>query len=312
MWYDRQTKRRLTMENKIEIQNNKKDSTFIGMIYVTSTYLFWGIQPIYWKQLGRYNAVELIANRIVWSFVFFMIILRLQKKMPLLKESFRDKKRFFMTCLAGYLVSANWLIYIYAVNTGQILATSLGYYICPLVSVVLGMIFLGERFNKLQMLAFLLACAGVGVVAISYGSLPWIALSLPLLFGVYGLFKKMIGLDAVVSMVIEIMAILPLGLGYMIYIESTGKGHLLSDGGYMTFMLLLTGVVTSVPLWWFAKGTSMVKLSTIGFMQFLAPTISLIMGVLMYNEPFSSVQLYSFGLIWAAIAVFIYTIVKKN
>ncbi|HKL09927.1 MAG TPA: EamA family transporter RarD, partial [Clostridia bacterium] len=112
------------MENKID---KKHSSTFIGMIYVTATYLFWGIQPIYWKQLAAYNAVELIANRIVWSFVFFMIILRLQKKMPLLKEAFGDKKRFFMTCIAGYLVSANWLIYIYAVNTGQILATSLGY-----------------------------------------------------------------------------------------------------------------------------------------------------------------------------------------
>ena len=302
------------MENKIEskIENKEKDSRLTGMIYVTSTYLFWGIQPIYWKQLGGFSPVELIANRIVWSFVFFMIILRLQKKTSLLREAFKDKKRLIMTCVAGCLVSTNWLIYIYAVNTGQILATSLGYYICPLVSVILGMVFLGERFNRLQMVAFLLACAGVGVVAISYGSLPWIAVSLPLLFGVYGLFKKMIGLDAVVSMVIEIMAILPLGLGYMLYIELEGQGHLFSDGPYMTFMLLLTGVVTSLPLWWFAKGASMVKLSTIGFMQFLAPTISLIMGVVMYREPFTSVQLYSFGLIWAAIAVFIYSLISTK
>jgi len=302
------------VENKIEskIENKEKDSRLTGMIYVTSTYLFWGIQPIYWKQLGGFSPVELIANRIVWSFVFFMIILRLQKKTSLLREAFKDKKRLIMTCVAGCLVSTNWLIYIYAVNTGQILATSLGYYICPLVSVILGMVFLGERFNRLQMVAFLLACAGVGVVAISYGSLPWIAVSLPLLFGVYGLFKKMIGLDAVVSMVIEIMAILPLGLGYMLYIELEGQGHLFSDGPYMTFMLLLTGVVTSLPLWWFAKGASMVKLSTIGFMQFLAPTISLIMGVVMYREPFTSVQLYSFGLIWAAIAVFIYSLISTK
>ena len=302
------------VENKIEskVENKEKDSRLTGMIYVTSTYLFWGIQPIYWKQLGGFSPVELIANRIVWSFVFFMIILRLQKKTSLLREAFKDKKRLIMTCVAGCLVSTNWLIYIYAVNTGQILATSLGYYICPLVSVILGMVFLGERFNRLQMVAFLLACAGVGVVAISYGSLPWIAVSLPLLFGVYGLFKKMIGLDAVVSMVIEIMAILPLGLGYMLYIELEGQGHLFSDGPYMTFMLLLTGVVTSLPLWWFAKGASMVKLSTIGFMQFLAPTISLIMGVVMYGEPFTSVQLYSFGLIWAAIAVFIYSLISTK
>ena len=302
------------VENKIEskVKNKEKDSRLTGMIYVTSTYLFWGIQPIYWKQLGGFSPVELIANRIVWSFVFFMIILRLQKKTSLLREAFKDKKRLIMTCVAGCLVSTNWLIYIYAVNTGQILATSLGYYICPLVSVILGMVFLGERFNRLQMVAFLLACAGVGVVAISYGSLPWIAVSLPLLFGVYGLFKKMIGLDAVVSMVIEIMAILPLGLGYMLYIELEGQGHLFSDGPYMTFMLLLTGVVTSLPLWWFAKGASMVKLSTIGFMQFLAPTISLIMGVVMYREPFTSVQLYSFGLIWAAIAVFIYSLISTK
>ena len=300
------------MDNAKGLQKNKKSSTYIGMLYVTATYVFWGIQPIYWKQLADISAIELIANRIVWSFVFFMIILRLQKKTPLLKEAMRDRKKFYLTCLAGYLVSANWLIYIYAVNTGQILATSLGYYICPLVSVVLGMIFLKERFNRLQMLAFGLACAGVAVVAVSYGNLPWIAVSLPLLFGVYGLFKKMIGYDAVVSMVIEIMAILPIGLAYLVYVESTGKGHLLTSGPYMLFMLLLTGVVTSLPLWWFAKGTSMVTLSTIGFMQFLSPTISLVMGVLLYKEPFTSVQLYSFGLIWAAIAVFIYTIISTK
>lgn len=294
------------------VEIKEKDSHLTGVLYVTATYLFWGIQPIYWRQLSYISPVQLIANRIVWSFVFFFLIMKLQGKTALFKLALKDRKRFLLTCLAGYLVSANWLVYIYAVNSGQILATSLGYYINPLISVVLGMIFLGERFNKLQLGAFLLSCAGVGVVAVSYGNLPWIAVSLPILFGVYGLLKKILKQDAVVSMTIETMALLPVGLSYLIFVEATGKGFLFSSTPYMTFMLLLTGVVTSLPLWWFAKGAALVKLSTIGFLQFLSPSLSLILGVLVYGEPFSKVQLLSFGFIWAAMALFIYTILPKR
>lgn len=287
-------------------------ATLVGALYVTATYVFWGVQPFYWKQLAHISPVQLIAHRMVWSFVFFFIILKLQRKTNLLKEAFQDKKRFFLTCLAGYFVSANWLIYIYAVTTNQIVAASLGYYINPLFSVVLGMVFLGERFNKLQLGAFLMACAGVAVVAVSYGRLPWIAVSLPLLFGTYSLLKKILGLDAVVSMTIETMALLPVGLSCLVFAEATGQGHLFSEGPYMTFMLLLTGVVTSLPLWWFAKGAALVKLSTIGFLQFLSPTLSLIIGVLVYGEPFTRVQLVSFGFIWAAMALFILSILPKR
>jgi chloramphenicol-sensitive protein RarD len=283
-----------------------------GTLFVTATYFFWGIQPIYWKQLNHVSSLQLIAHRIFWSFVFFMIILKVKNKLPLLKEVMKDRKKLYLTMFAGYLVSTNWLIYIYAVNSNQILATSLGYYINPLVSVILGMIILKERFNKMQIISFVFACLGVLIIALKYQTLPWIAVSLPLLFGFYGLIKKVVNIDPVVSMAIETMAIMPIGLGYLIFTEVNNTGHLLSDGPLITFYLLLTGVVTSLPLWWFAIGASMIKLSTIGFIQFLSPTLSLIIGVLVYSEPFDTTQLISFGFIWVGIAIYMYTLYSQS
>jgi len=289
-----------------------KSEKLKGVLFVFSTYLFWGVQPIFWKQLKHIDSFQLIAHRIFWSFLFFLIILKYQNKISEIKEVMKDKKKFALTVFAGYLISTNWLIYIYAINSNRILETSLGYYINPIISVILGMIFLKEKFNKNQILSFAFACLGVLVIIVKFRSLPWIAMVLPVMFGVYGLIKKLTSLDPVVSMAIETMAIMPIGLGYLLFTEITNKGHLFSDGPIITFYLIMTGVVTSLPLWWFAIGARKIKLSSIGFIQFISPTLSLIIGVLMYNEVFEKTQMISFGLIGIGIIIYINTIYKES
>jgi chloramphenicol-sensitive protein RarD len=290
----------------------EKSEQLKGSLFVFSTYLFWGVQPIFWKQLQGINSFQLIAHRIFWSFLFFIVILKYNNKVDKLKEVVKDKKKLFLTIFAGYIVSANWLIYIYAINTNRILETSLGYYINPIISVILGMIFLKERFNKNQMISFFFACLGVSVIIIKFRVLPWIAILLPIMFGVYGLIKKVADLDPIVSMAIETMAIMPIGLGYLLFTEITGVGHLFSDGPLITFYLIMTGVVTSLPLWWFAIGARKIKLSTIGFIQFVSPTLSLIIGVTIYNEPFEFIQAISFGLIGIGILIYTYSVYMEN
>ena len=290
----------------------EKSEQLKGATFVFSTYLFWGVQPIFWKQLKHIDSFELIAHRIFWSFLFFLFILKYKNKFSEMKEVFKDRKKLGLTIVAGYLISINWLIYIYAINTNRILETSLGYYINPIISVILGMIFLKEKFNKSQMMSFVFACLGVLVVIIKFKHLPWIAMILPVMFGIYGLLKKITDLDPVVSMVIETMAIMPIGLGYLLFVEFSGKGHLFSDGPLITFYLIMTGVVTSLPLWWFAIGARKIKLSTIGFIQFISPTLSLIIGVMIYNETFEFIQAISFGLIGIAIIIYINSIYLEN
>ncbi|MDM8533470.1 EamA family transporter RarD [Clostridiaceae bacterium HSG29] len=289
-----------------------KSEKLKGVLFVLLTYLFWGVQPIFWKQLKHIDSIQLIAHRIFWSFLFFLVILKYQNKISEIKEVMKDKKKFGLTVFAGYLISANWFIYIYAINTNRILETSLGYYINPIISVILGMIFLKEKFNKNQILSFIFACLGVLVIIVKFKALPWIAMVLPVMFGAYGLIKKLTNLDPVVSMAIETMAIMPIGLGYLLFTEITNVGHLFSDGPLITFYLIMTGVVTSLPLWWFAIGARKIKLSSIGFIQFISPTISLIIGVLIYNETFEITQMISFGLIGIGIIIYINAMYKEN
>lgn len=272
----------------------EKPEEIKGGLFVFSTYLFWGVQPIF------------------WSFLFFLAILKYKNKFFEVKEVFKDRKKLALTILAGYLISVNWLIYIYAINTNRILETSLGYYINPIISAVLGMIFLKEKFNKSQMMSFVFACLGVLVVIIKFRQLLWIAMILPIVFAVYGLIKKITNLEPVVSMLIETMVIMPIGLGYLLFIEFSGKGHLFSDGSLSTFYIIMTGVVTSLPLWWFAIGARKIKLSTIGFIQFVSPTLSLIIGVMIYNEPFEITQVISFGLIGIGIVIYIKSVYSQK
>ncbi|XJZ26491.1 EamA family transporter RarD [Bacillota bacterium Lsc_1132] len=279
-----------------------------GAIQAGFSYLLWGLLPIYWKLLEKVAAKEILANRIFWSFVFMIVVLLITKKWGLfigtLKGFAVNKKQMYALAIASFLISINWFIYIWAVNSGQMIEASLGYYINPLVSFLLGMIVLKERLTGAQYVSFFLAAAGVLIISFSYGRFPWIAIALALSFGLYGLAKKLINVESSVGLTLETLVMTPFALIYMIYLLFNGASAFLSAGAGTDVLLVGAGAATAVPLLYFAKGAQKIPLSLLGFLQYIAPTITLILGIFMYGEHFSKVQLLAFLFIWSALTIY--------
>jgi chloramphenicol-sensitive protein RarD len=292
----------------------KKSEYQIGVIWAGISYLIWGLLPIYWKLLGEVNSDEILANRVVWSFVFMVILLAFTKKLGqltvTLKELFQHKKQLWALVIASLLISCNWFIYIWAVNSNHMIEASLGYYINPLVSVLLGIIILKEKMNIPQLISFLLALTGVLVLTFNYGSFPWVSLTLAVSFGLYGLAKKMIKVDSAIGLTLETMFVTPIGLIYMFYLFANGTQGFLNMSYTIDLLLIGGGIATATPLLYFAKGAQRIPLSTLGFLQYIAPTISLMLGVFVYGEHFSKSHLIAFIFIWLALTV--YTILKTK
>jgi chloramphenicol-sensitive protein RarD len=285
-----------------------------GILFTAVSYVIWGIIPIYWKMVTHVSTNEILANRIIWSFVFMIILLVVMKKLaPLqnvLKEIKMHPKKALALAVASILISVNWFVFIWAVSHNHIIETSMGYYINPIMSVLLGVLVLKETLSKAQILSFLLAACGVLVMTFSYGSFPWVSLSLAISFALYGLAKKMIKMDAAVGLTIETAVVTPFALLYLVY-ESMQGGIVLFSGDVKTdFMLMGGGVLTAIPLLLFANGAQKIPLYMIGFLQYIAPTITLLLGVFVYNEPFTQSQMLSFVFIWSALAVFTFAQVK--
>ncbi|MFT8321671.1 MAG: EamA family transporter RarD [Bacillus sp. (in: firmicutes)] len=280
----------------------------LGAVFAAIAYLIWGLFPIYWKYLQKVGADEILANRIVWSFVFMLILIMVTKKwrkvIATLKSFKENKKQAFLLFIASILVSGNWFIYIWAVNADKVIETSLGYYINPLVSVLLGMIVLKEKLTKIQYLSFVLAAIGVLILTISHGSFPWIALSLAFTFGLYGLIKKMLILDSEIGLTIETMFITPFALVYIVLLFVNGNNAFLAISINKDVLLMLSGVLTAVPLLFFAKGAQRIPLSMLGFIQYVTPTLTLILGVFLFHEAFTSTHLIAFIFIWTALAIY--------
>ncbi|SEM38408.1 chloramphenicol-sensitive protein RarD [Mesobacillus persicus] len=287
------------MANRTEQQN--------GILYAAGAYILWGFLPIYWKLLDHVGAEEILANRVIWSFLFMLVLLGLTKKWSLfvgtLKGFAKNKKQLLALVIASVLISINWFVYIWAVNSEQMVETSLGYYINPLVSVLLGIVFFKEKLSRAQIFSFLLAAIGVVIMTMSYGKFPWIAITLALSFGLYGMAKKMIKIESSVGLALETMVVTPIAMIYMIlFFESS---HSLLIGGWETGLLLIgSGVATAVPLLFFARGAQKIPLSMLGFLQYIAPTIMLILGIFIYEENFSMSQLLAFTFIWAALTIY--------
>ncbi len=283
-----------------------RDNT-IGISYIAFAYIVWGILPIYWKFLNQVPALEILAHRIIWSFIFVLVIVLLMKRKQL-KNFFQvqmsEKKTWLGLILASLLISINWLTYIFAVNTNHIVEASLGYYINPLVTVLLGVFVLRERMNKWQGASFVLAGIGVIYMTISLGKLPWIALVLALSFGFYGLSKKLIKVDSILGLLLETLFSLPFALLFITYLGVNGQGSFLGGSLKIDLFLLGAGVVTAVPLLWFGIGAQKIPLYIIGFLQYTAPSISLLLGVLLYKEPFTMDHVITFSCIWLALAIF--------
>lgn len=283
-------------------KNQQHSSTGVG--YAVLAFAAWGVLPIYWKAMEEVSALEILTHRIFWSFIFVFILLMVTGGKHQLKTIFHKNTRMLPSILSSLLISINWLIFIWAVNSEHIVETSLGYYINPLISIFLGMVVLRERLNFWQLLSLAFAMVGVLVITIQFGKFPWVALSLALTFGLYGLVKKKTNFEAKISLFLETLFVTPLALLYIVILQVKGIGSLGTAPLHTHLLFLGAGVVTALPLLWFAEATKRVPLSTIGFTQYLAPSISLLLGVLVYHEPFTKSHLITFAFIWFALVLY--------
>jgi chloramphenicol-sensitive protein RarD len=275
-----------------------------GTLHALGAYLLWGILPVYWKAIHNVPAAQILANRIVWSFALLAVIVGVRKEWRVIRDTAANRRRLLVFFVAACLLSVNWLTYIWAVNAGFIVEASLGYFINPLVSVVLGVVFLKERLRPWQWLPVGLATLGVIFLTFSYGSLPWIALVLALTFGLYGLAKKTAPLGSLHSLTLETSLMLLPSLVFLLVVTAQGEGALGQAGFSQNLLLVMTGVVTALPLLLFGSAARQIPLTTIGILQYIAPTCQFLLGVFMYHEPFAAHNLFGFGLIWVALGIF--------
>ena len=281
-----------------------------GTAYGVAAYLMWGSFPLFFPLLKPASAVEVLAHRVVWSLLVVLLLLRLTRGLAAVRAVTGVQAR--RLALAAVLLAVNWGVYIYGVNSGQVVETSLGYFINPLVSVTLGVVVLGERLRVLQKLAVAVAGVAVVVLTVANGRPPLIALTLALSFGFYGLLKKQAGVGALASLTVETAVLTPFALVYLVVLGVRGDLTFLTEGTGHALLLVSAGLVTAVPLLAFAAAANRVPLSTLGVLQYLAPSLQLVVGVLIEHESFHGVRLLGFALVWAALAVFTYDLLTHR
>lgn len=274
-----------------------------GIAAGAGAYALWGFFPIYFKAIHAAPADQIVAHRFAWSFLFLILVVLLRRELPALRASLN--RRTLLTYLgAGLLLSANWGLYVWGVNSGNVVETSLGYFINPLVSVVLGVVFLRERLRPMQWVPVALATAGVLYLTISFGKLPWIALGLALSFGFYGLVKKLAPLSSLHGLTLETGTLFIVAVAYLVFAELRGVGSFGHVAPMTSLLIALSGIITAIPLLLFATGARRVPLSTLGLLQYIAPTVQFMIGVFLYNEPFTHDRLIGFSIIWLALVLF--------
>lgn len=278
------------------------DASRAGVLYAIGAYGLWGVVPIYWKWLGDLPALELVGPRVVWTaalIVGLLVLAGRAREIPI-----RERRLYVPVVAAAILIAVNWFIFIHAVQTDQIIATSLGYYINPLVSVFLGMVVLGERLRPLQGAAVALACIGVAAYAVRLGALPWISVVLAVSFGLYGLVHKMNPQPPLPGLAREMLALLPLALLIQGGLMVRGESALIEASAGMHALVAFSGLVTAAPLLCFRSATARLPLVTVGMFQYLAPTITLVIAVALYGEPFTRDHALTFGCVWLALVIF--------
>lgn len=274
-----------------------------GVAYAAGAYVTWGLFPLYFRALDGIPPLEILAHRIAWSAVFMVLLVAAWRRWPEVLRQLRAPRNLARLSLSAVLISANWLIYIWAVNAEHVVEASLGYFVNPLVSVLLGVTFLREPLSRRQVVAVALAAAGVLALVIRVGHLPWIALSLALTFGLYGLVRKRTPVDAIAGLLGEVAVLAPVALLYLALGAARGGIHL-GEGSVQTALLVAIGAVTAVPLMWFAVGVRRLRLATIGILQYVTPTMQLAIAVFAFGEPFTGAHRVAFGCIWVALAVY--------
>ncbi|WP_270380057.1 EamA family transporter RarD [Mitsuokella multacida] len=279
-----------------------------GMMAALSTYLIWGVLPLYWNLLARAGANEILAHRIIWSFIFMVVVLMVTKRWQSFKEDCRtlwqNKKRGAILLLAAFTISLNWLTYIWAVNHGHVIDTSIGYYINPLMSVLFGIVFFRERISGLKKISLLLAAIGIVLMTYQLGKLPWVAVVLAVSFSVYGALKKQLHLNPFSSITLETLLMVPFAVPYIGMLMMSPANHFSLATPDLALYLMGTGVVTAVPLVLFSYGANLLPLNVLGFFQYISPTIGLLLGIFFFHETFGMAQISALGFVWAAIVLF--------
>ncbi|NQU67721.1 MAG: EamA family transporter RarD [Candidatus Marinimicrobia bacterium] len=281
-----------------------------GTLSTTAAFLIWGTIPIYWKFLQSLPSPHVMAHRVIWSLVFVFIMLFIQQRWSEVKVALTSMKVRFTLILTALLIGTNWLVYIWAVTNNHIVEASLGYFINPLINMLLGVIFLKERLHRWQILSVILAVIGVVFLTIQFHRLPWIALTLAFSFGFYGLLRKTANVKSVPGLCVELMVLFPLAGAYLFWFTDA-PGFFGSTQGSIYALLLGTGVITAIPMLLFAHGAKRIQYITVGFIQYLAPTGQLLSGVLLFDEPFTQSHLVAFAFIWSALIIYTITAVYQ-
>jgi chloramphenicol-sensitive protein RarD len=274
-----------------------------GLIYGLCAYLLWGVFPLYFPLLEPTTPVEILAHRIVWSLVVLLIVLAVTRRWSWIRPLLRDRRQMLLLSAASVTIALNWGVYIYGVNSGQVVQTSLGYFINPLVSVLFGVLLLKERLRATQWAAVGLGTLAVVVLTVDYTGLPWIALTLAFSFGTYGLLKKTLDMGAVESLSTETAILAPAATAYLLFLLATGGSAMVTDGPGTATLLASLGVITVVPLLFFGAAATRLPLTWIGLLQYTAPILQFLIGVFVYNEPMPASRWVGFALVWSALVV---------
>jgi chloramphenicol-sensitive protein RarD len=287
------------------MSTESKPQPATGSFFAASaSYLLWGLFPLFWHLLAAVDATELIAHRVVWSLLFLLGVMAWQKRLSELGRAGREWQNLRVHALSGVLLTVNWLVYVWGVNNGHVIECSLGYFLVPLINVALGRWLLHERLRKAQLAAIVVAALGVALMIWRVGRFPWIALTLAVTFGFYGLLRKRSNLGPLVGLTLETLLLVPLAAGFLIWRFAQGRGALGHVEAATTAIILSSGVVTAVPLLLFAKGARGLRMITLGLLQYLAPTCQFLLGWLLYNETMGEARAGAFLLIWAGLAIY--------
>jgi len=295
-------------DSKVNQSDVAQENNSAGVAFALGAFVIWGLIPIFFKELSHVPALEFLGYRMVWSFIFLIFLLFFRRTVSQLFQeifhSLRDRKLMIMLGTTSLLISSNWLVYIWAIAHDQVLQASLGYFINPLMNVALGLLLLGEKLSRTKLLAVGLAALGVLYMIAMGSGFPWIALYLAASFALYGLIRKKARVGAIMGLWVEMLLLLPVALGYLVYLSLTalpgGAGH----DDYTLFMLIISGAVTTIPLVFFAAAAKRLPLSTIGVLQYIAPTMTLLFAVFLWHEPFTLTHMIAFGFIWTGLALY--------
>jgi chloramphenicol-sensitive protein RarD len=280
------------------------EETRDGVICALLAYLMWGVLPVYFKLVGTVAPLEVLAHRVIWAVPFGAVIILARRQGTEVRRAMTSPRMLAFLTISAVMIALNWLIYIVAVQRGQIFQASLGYYINPLMYVVVGVVFLGERLRRFQLVAVVLAAIAVTILTFIGGEIPWIALSLAVLFTIYGVIRKRVAIGGMSGLFVETLVLLPLAMGYWVWLLNTGTSDFSSRDPFLSFLLVLAGPITILPLLLFVLAARRLPFSLIGFLQFIAPTLQFLMGLL-YGEVLTMAHMLCFGLIWIAVAFFV-------